>query len=74
MFCEYESEEDVQVVCYKNRRVIQESHRIVIIRERRITRIIIKRIELEDDGEYTVELRNSAGKTESTGRVTVQDQ
>ena len=45
----------------------------MIIRERRITRIIIKRVELEDDGEYMVEVSNSAGKTETTGRVTVQD-
>lgn len=73
--CEYESEEDVQVIWYRNNRQIQENHRIRIVHERRLIRIIIKRIEVEDDGEYRVEIKNSAGKTESSGRVTVvQDQ
>jgi len=69
--CRYESEEDVEVIWYCNRRQIRQSSIYSVHSDRRMTRITINRVQIEHAGEYTVEVINSGGKTVSSGKLVV---
>lgn len=69
--CRYESEEEVTVIWYLNKRQIRESSAYSIHSDKRMSRITINRVQMEHAGEYTVEVVNSGGKTVSTGKLTV---
>lgn len=59
------------VIWYCNKRQIRQSSAYSIHADKRMSRITINRVQMEHAGEYTVEVVNSAGKTVSSGRLTV---
>lgn len=67
----YESEEEVTVIWYCNRRQVRQSSAYALHADRRMARLTVNRVQMEHAGEYTVEVVNSAGKTVSTGKLTV---
>ena len=51
--------------------MIRESRNYNIHSDKRMSRITINRVQMEHAGEYMVEIRNSAGKKESSAKLTV---